>query len=152
MLHQFTDHAGHRWRAETSGLSHEAGGLHSVGVWFTDESSGWHIYGSLNPADVKQPTDARVLQALEQALRDKLEDKPIVMKMQSNPEMFHINDERYVQFVQDPEQQGRPGYMASEQLITMDEVAVRDELRRLGFDDDQVNAAVALARLTYNGT
>ena len=66
--------------------------------------------------------------------------------------MFHINDERYVQFVQDPEQQGRPGHMASEQLITMDEVAVRDELRRLGFDDDQVNAAVALARLTYNET
>jgi hypothetical protein len=133
MLHEFTDQAGRRWRAETSGLSHEADGLRSVGVWFIDESSGWRVYGSLNPADVKHPTDARVVQALLQALRNKTEDKPTVMKLESNPEMFHINDERYVQFVREPAHEGRAGYVATERLITMDEVALRDELPRLRF-------------------
>jgi hypothetical protein len=152
MLHQFTDHTGRHWRAETTGVSHEGDGVSSVGVWFVDEATDTRFVGSLNPADVERPTEPRLLDALQATLRDALDDdKPAVMKMQNEPEMFHINHERYVRFVRDPAHEGRAGYMASERLITMDEVALRDELQRLSFDDEQMNAAIALARMMFTG-
>jgi len=67
----------------------------------------------------------------------------------ADPEMFHINHERYVEFVRDPAHEGRSGYIASERVITMDEVALRDELPRLGFGEEQMNAAIALAPLMF---
>ena len=56
------------------------------------------------------------------------EQKPAVMEIQADPEMFHINDEKYVEFVHDPANADRNGYIATEQLITMDEVALRAEM------------------------
>src|SRR5262245_24344569 len=151
MMHYVTDHTGRRWRAETSGGSYEADRQERIGVWFIDELSGARFLGRLSPAEVQQPTDARLLDVLQPTLRDKLEndDKPIVMKLQADPEMFHINDQRYIQLVRNPALDGRAGYMASEQLITMGEVALRDELPRIGYNEEQMNAAIALARLMF---
>jgi hypothetical protein len=153
MLHYVTDHTGRRWRVETSGGSYEADRQERIGVWFIDDSSEVRFLGRLSPAEVQQPTDGRLLDVLAQTLRDKLEedDKPIVMKLQADPEMFHINDERFIQLVHDPAMAGRAGYSMSEKLITMDEVALREALTNLEFDEEQMNAAIALARLTYTG-
>jgi hypothetical protein len=63
MVHQFT-HGGDRWRAESTGTSHEADGIQSAGVWFIHEASQRRILARLNPVDVAKPTDARLSEAL----------------------------------------------------------------------------------------
>src|ERR1051325_3163766 len=68
MLHRFR-YNGRDWQAETRGMSHEVLGLHSVGAWFTCDSTKDRIYGSLNPVDVQGPTDARMIDALETTLK-----------------------------------------------------------------------------------
>ena len=152
MLHRFADNSGRRWRVETSGAQREVMGLMTVGVWFIDEATDWRVYGGLNPVEVERPTEERLRSALEEALRGQLDEgQPAVMQMQNDPEMFHINDERYVQVVRDPARESRSGYVASERLATFDEVGLRDELARLGFSADQVHAALALARISFVG-
>jgi hypothetical protein len=150
MMHHFVDDHGRRWRVETSGLQRDVMGLKTVGVWFIDEVSDWRVYGGLNPADVERPTDQRLRDALLETLRDQIADKPVLIKLQGQPvEMFHINDARYVRLVRDPSKAQRHGYIGTESLTTFDEVALRDELRRLEFTDNQTNAAIAVARLTF---
>jgi hypothetical protein len=66
--------------------------------------------------------------------------------------MFQINDSRYMQIVRDPAKADRHGYIGTESWTTSDEVALRDELGRLGFTEDQSTAAIALARMMFVGS
>ena len=114
------------------------------------EATGWRVNGASHPAEFEHPSLQRLLQALEDALRTQLGDKPIVIKLQGQPtEMFHINDARYMRFVDDPAQAGRRGYAGTESLATFEETALRPELAQLAYTDDQANAAIVLGRLRF---
>jgi hypothetical protein len=49
--------------------------------------------------------------------------------------------------VQDPAKAERRGYGGQDVLARFDETDLRAELARLGFDEDQANAAIVLAHL-----
>jgi hypothetical protein len=111
--------------------------------------TGWRLYGGLHSADVEKTTDQRLRQTLQGAFAVLLDGKPMVIKRHNEPtEMFHINDGRYVRHVEDPAKAGG-GYAGTASLVKFDETALREELGQLAFTDDQVNAAIALARLMY---
>lgn len=67
MRESFT-YRGERWRAETSGTDREAGGVRSVGVWFTNEVTSEQIHGDLDPDIVNQPSQKRLVDALDVTL------------------------------------------------------------------------------------
>src|SRR3954454_23161443 len=104
MVHQFADATGRKWRAETTGLSRDVMGLRAVSISFIDDAIGWRVYGGLNPADAEHPTDVRMREALREALEQQVEGKPAVIKVESGPpEMFQINDSRFMRMVRNPD-------------------------------------------------
>jgi len=153
MLKRFTDTSGRHWRVESSGWTRDVVGEQTIGVWFIDDATDWRVHGDLTSAEAEEATDERLVEALSEALREQAQ-KPTVIKRQHAPvEMFQINDQRYVQLVHDPAKAERIGYSGTESVMTFDEVALRAELReRLSFSDDQVEAAIALARLAFSGS
>jgi hypothetical protein len=149
MVHRFVEEAGRPWRVETTGTQRDVQGFGTVTVRFIDEQTNWQVSGGLAPSEVEKPTDERLRRALHTALAELLRDKPMVIKKQNDPtEMFQINVGRYsrLEHVLRPE---GGDYADVEQFPMFDTVALREELGQLGFSDDHVNAAIALARLRF---
>jgi hypothetical protein len=148
MMHRL-EHEGERWRAESTGTSHDTGGIRSAGAWFTHEATGRRPIGSLNPSDMDRPTDARLAEALQVKLSELRRKVPRVFshRMKDGREGFEITHEMYTWMEVDPTKSARPGYIGSQKHALVDEATLRHDLRLFfAVPDDQINDVVERAR------
>lgn len=147
MVHAFT-HAGDRWRAETTGGSYTADGRTSLGVDFVHEPTDRRIPGRLNPVDAKQPTDARLTEALEAALATLRAKVPHVSfeKADNGAEGFAILHQMYTGFTRDPANT-TPGYFGTDFQVIIDEATARRDLALFfGLSAAAIDDLIAKAR------
>jgi hypothetical protein len=141
MVHQLT-YQGEPWRVETVGGSHDGAGIRSVGVLFVHEPTGHQLLGSLNPADVGRPTDARLTEALASAIGALRANAPRVYRHDVGSKIgFMIIHSMYRQSSRDPELAHRPGYVSSHSYEILDEPTTRRALSKFfGWSDADIDA------------